>query len=101
MSNQRENALRIISQILLDHFEIQIADTENNLDTPLTQLPFRLDSISLTYFFLLLNDSKDIRLSSFDIYNYNFTTINKILNMIFEEKDDTAAVEQQTQQSSI
>lgn len=85
MSKQKETTLTIISEILLTFFGIQKAEMENNLDTPLTQHPFNLDSISLTYFFLMLNDFMEIRLSSFEFDDYSFTTINRVLNLLVEE----------------
>lgn len=81
----RNEFLEEMNNLLETRFGINVKDIKCVTDVPLTQLPFSMDAISMTYLFLEVQDKFKKKIKPSAVDEYKFLTVDAILEMLMAE----------------
>ncbi len=81
---KKEEAVAKIKALLASSFLFSESEISAHLDTSLFLEPFNLDAISMTYFYIMVQETLKCELQSDDIERCRPTSINAIASMVSE-----------------
>ncbi len=81
---KKELVILRIQSLLSSSFGISEVESNAHLHTSLFLEPFNLDAITMTYFFLMLENVFEIELHPDSLESYKFTSIDVIASLFSE-----------------
>jgi len=82
----KKTVIEAIQNTLNEAFGFSKDEVNSNLEKSLFLSPYRMDAVSMTYLFLLLQEKFQVKIASESISNYQFSSIDSIATLIMNSR---------------